>query len=495
MTETSNYLAFDLGASSGRAVIGRFDGERLLLEEIHRFSNGPVRVIDSLHWNVLSLFSEMKTGLGKAAGQCKGRLAALGVDTWGVDFGLLDKTGALLGNPFHYRDNRTDGMLEQAFAVVPRDEVFRHTGIQFMQINSLFQLVAMVQKKSPILDAADCLLFMPDLFNYWFTGRKSCEYTIASTSQCYNMQENGWAVSLLAGLDIPTHIFQEVIQPGSAIGPLLPFLASEAGLGSNVPVIAPGTHDTASAVAAVPVSNADAGSFAYLSSGTWSLLGVELAAPVINQDSLAANVTNEGGVENTIRLLKNLGGLWIVQECRRIWAQQGEEHSFASLAEMAAQAPSFMAMIDPDDDLFLSPGDMAARIRHYCERTGQTAPTGKGEVIRVALESLALKYRLVLEKLEALTGRPTEIIHIVGGGTQNKLLNQFAANAMQRRVVTGPIEATAIGNILLQMLAIGQISSLNEGREIVQKSFPVESYYPENRDDWGQAYEQFLNLI
>ncbi len=495
MPQTTNFLAFDLGASSGRAVIGKFDGERLSLEEAHRFDNGPTRILNSLHWNVLSLFTEIKTGLSRAAAQLNGDIAALGLDTWGVDFGLLDKHGELIGNPYHYRDSRTDGILEEAFALASREDIFQQTGIQFMQINSLFQLLTMARQKSPALDMADTLLFMPDLFNYWLTGQKTNEYTIASTSQAYNMKQGRWATELLEKLGIPPHIFLDVIQPGTELGPVLPRLTAETGLTGSVPVIAPGCHDTASAVAAVPVSEADQGRFAYLSSGTWSLLGVELAAPVINQKSLAYNVTNEGGVQNSIRLLKNLGGLWLVQECRRVWAQQGAAHSFAELTDMAADAPSFAALIDPDAPLFLAPGDMGARIVDYCRQTGQTAPESKGGIIRVALEGLALKYRGVLERLEELADNRLEVIHIVGGGTQNRLLNQFTANATGRRVVTGPIEATALGNILMQMLATGHTSSLHEGRAIVKKSFPVETYLPENTIAWNEAYGQFRRLL
>lgn len=494
MSETKNFLAFDLGASNGRAVIGRFDGQQLSLEEIHRFDNGPTQLLDSLHWDALNLFNEMKTGLAKAVSRVEGPIAAFGLDTWGVDFGLLDKRGELIGNPYHYRDSRTNGMVERAFELIPREEVFGQTGIQFMQLNSLFQLLAMVEQKSPALEIADRLLFMPDLFNYWFTGQKANEFTITSTSQAYNMARNEWASPLLTKLGIPTHIFGQVIRPGSRLGSLLPAIAEETGAGA-VPVIAPGCHDTASAVAAVPVDEADVGRFAYLSSGTWSLLGVELPAPVINAKSLAYNVTNEGGVENTIRLLKNLGGLWVVQECRRVWAQQGQEYSYAELTQLAANASPFAALIDPDDTSFLAPGDMPARLVDFCRRTGQRPPESKGEFIRAALESLALKYRWVVEKLEELIERPIEVVHIVGGGTQNKLLNQFAANATGRRVVTGPIEATAIGNILLQMLALGQISSLSEGRAVVRRSFPVETYEPQDTQAWAEAYGRFLKTI
>ncbi len=492
MTKTANFLAFDLGAESGRAVVGRFDGEQLSLEEMHRFANGSTRIHDSLHWNALNLFSEMKHGLAKAVNELDSELSAFGLDTWGVDFGLLDRAGNLIGNPYHYRDSRTDGMVGKSFEIVPREEIFAQTGIQFMQLNTLFQLLAMAQQKSPALEIADSLLMMPDLFNYWFTGRKCNEFTIASTSQCFNMQQNQWATPLLEKLGLPAHIFQEVIQPGTELGSLLPTIAKKVGLSCDLPVIAPGCHDTACAVAAAPVAKADVDEFAYLSSGTWSLMGVETAAPVIDEKSLAYNFTNEGGVQNTIRLLKNIMGLWLVQECRRTWAQEGDELSYDELTHLAAKAAPFAALLDPEDDSFLAPGDMPARIRDFCRRTGQTPPESKGAFIRGILESLALKYRWVVDKLEEMTGRPITVVHIMGGGTQNRLLNQFAANATGRRVITGPVEATAIGNILLQMLALGRINSLDEGRAIVKRSFPIEIYQPENIEAWAEVYQCFL---
>lgn len=497
MTTTTNFLAFDLGAESGRAVVGRFDGERLSLEEMHRFANGPTRIHDSLYWNALNLFAEMKHGLAKTVNERGLEVTAVGVDTWGVDFGLLDRAGQLIGQPYHYRDSRTNGMVEKAFEIVPRRDIFEQTGLQFMQLNSLFQLLALVQQKSPTLEISDSLLFMPDLFNYWFTGQKANEYTIASTSQCYNMQQNDWAVALLKELNIPTHLFrqQKIVQPGANIGRLLPTIVEELGLKHPLAVIAPGTHDTASAVAAVPVSNAERDSFAYLSSGTWSLLGVEIPAPIINELSLAYNFTNEGGVQNTIRLLKNIMGLWLVQESRRTWAHQGEELSYAGLARLAEEASPFTAFVDPDDASFLAPGDMPGRIRDFCGRTGQALPESKGAIIRCALESLALKYRWVIEKLEEMTGRKLTVVHIVGGGSQNRLLNQFTANATGRRVVTGPIEATAIGNILMQMLALGHIDSLSQGRELVRCSFPVETYEPQDITAWDDAYGKFVKLL
>lgn len=495
MTQTKNFLAFDLGAESGRAVVGRFDGEKLALEEIHRFPNGPTRVHGSLYWNVLLLFAEMKNGLAKAVRENGLAIAAIGLDTWGVDYGLLDRQGRLIGNPYHYRDSRTDGMIDRACQIVPRAEIFAQTGLQFMQLNTLFQLFAMAQQRDPALEMADSLLMMPDLFNYWFTGQKACEYTIASTSQCYNMQQNEWSTDLLQKLGIPTHIFQNIIQPGTELGPLLPALAQEIGVNENIPVIAPGCHDTASAVAAVPVDESVKNSFAYISSGTWSLVGAEIAAPVINDKCLAYNFTNEGGVQNSIRLLKNLGGLWLVQESRRTWAQQGQELSYDHLTRLAEEAAPFAALIDPDDPLFLAPGDMPARIVDFCRRSGQMPPQSKGALVRCALESLALKYRWVISRLEELTERPISTVHIVGGGTQNRLLNQFTANATGRPVITGPIEATAIGNILMQMLAVGEIGSLDEGRQIARRSFAVETYQPQENIAWDEAYEQLLKLM
>jgi rhamnulokinase len=495
MTKTVNFLAFDLGAESGRAVVGRFDGERLSLEEMHRFANGPTRIHNSLHWNVLNLFAEMKYGLAETVNEHGVAVASFGVDAWGVDFSLLDRTGNLVGNPYHYRDSRTDGMVEKACEIVPREEIFSQTGLQFMQLNSLFQLFAMAQQNSPALEIADTLLFMPDLFHYWFTSQKVNEFTIASTSQCYNMQQKRWATPLLERLGLPTDIFQEVVQPGTELGPMLPSIAEELGLRGTIVVITPGSHDTASAVAAVPVAETDKESFAYLSSGTWSLMGVETTDPIVNEHSLAYNFTNEGGVQNTIRLLKNIMGLWLVQESRRTWAQQDEDLSYDALTRLASQATPFAAIVDPDDASFLAPGDMPARIRDFCQRTGQTLPDGKGAVVRCALESLALKYRWVSEKAEEITGRTLTAVHIVGGGSRNQLLNQFTANATGRRVVTGPIEATAIGNILMQMLALGHISSLSEGRELVRRSFPVETYEPEDGAAWDEAYERFVKLV
>lgn len=495
MTQTTNFLAFDLGAESGRAVVGRFDGERLSLVETHRFANGPTRIHDHLYWNSFDLFTQMKQGLARSSQQLGAEISALGLDTWGVDFGLLDRNGTLMGQPYHYRDGHTDGMVEKALATVSRTEIFEQTGIQFMQLNTLFQLLAMAEAKSPALETAASLLMMPDLFNYWFTGRQASEFTIASTSQCFNMARGQWATSLLEKLGLPSHIFRAVIQPGTELGPLLPAIVNELGLSGHIRVIAPGCHDTASAVAAVPVAEADTENFVYISSGTWSLVGTEIFSPVINEKSLAYNFTNEGGVQNTIRLLKNLGGLWLVQECRRTWAQEGSELSYDDLTRLAEEATSFVALIDPDDSSFLAPGDMPARLHSFCTRTGQRPPASQGEFVRCALEGLALKYRWVVDKVEELIERPITVVHIVGGGAQNRLLNQFTANATGRPVVAGPVEATAIGNILMQMLAVGRISSLGQGRDIVRRSFPVETYRPVESAAWEEAYQRFVKLV
>ncbi len=494
MAETANFLAFDLGASSGRAVVGQFDGRLLRLKEMHRFPNGPVSIHNSLYWNVLDLFSQIKTSLAKTIQEQNIPLAALGLDTWGVDFGLLDRTGHLIGCPYHYRDSRTDGMIEKACEQVPQEEIFQQTGLQFMQINSLYQLLAMALHQSPALEMAETLLMMPDLLNYWLTGQKTVEFTIASTSQCYNIRRGDWATPLLEKLGRPTHIFPPVIQPGTELGSLLPTITKELDIDA-IPVIAPGCHDTASAVAAVPVTEENESNFAYISSGTWSLIGAETTAPVITDKSLAYNFTNEGGVQNTVRLLKNVTGLWLVQECRRTWAQQGSNLSYTTLTRLAAEAAPFKAMLNSDDPTFLPPGDMPARIRQYCRQANQPPPEGKGGLVRCILESLAFKYRWVIEKLEELTGRPVEVVHIVGGGTKNQLLNQFAADATGRPVVTGPVEATAIGNVLMQMLAMGKISSLREGRALVRQSFPLETYQPQNTPAWTDAYHRYLALL
>lgn len=484
-----NYLAFDLGAESGRAILGRLEGERLSLEEIHRFPNGPVRVHGHLHWDALRMWSEILHGLRLAARR-SGGLASLGVDTWGVDFGLLDASGELIGNPYHYRDSRTDGMMEAAFERVPRAEIYRQTGIQFMQLNSLYQLLAMRLGKAPALDCAAALLTMPDLFNFWLTGQMASEFTIATTTQCFNPTRADWAWELLDALQIPRRLFQPIRQPASILANLHPEVSQETGAG-ELPVVAVGSHDTASAVAAVP---AESERIVFISSGTWSLLGSEVPRPVISEQSLDFNFTNEGGIGGRYRFLKNISGLWLVQECRRAWAAAGQEYSYAELTQLAAAAPPFHSLVDPNAPEFLHPGEMPQRIGRYCLQRGQPAPTGVGQFVRCALESLALAYRQAIGQLEQTLGYRLEAVHIVGGGSQNRLLNQFTADATGKPVIAGPVEATAIGNLLVQAMALGRLSSLDEARQVVRRSFPLETFEPARGQAWDEAYQRWLAL-
>mgnify|MGYP001765377958 CR=1 FL=1 len=479
-----NYLSIDLGAESGRMIIGTLEDHRLSLNEIHRFGNGPVSLPDGLHWDVLRLWSEIKTGLSMAVAQTP--LASLGLDTWGVDFALLDSAGALLSNPYHYRDKRTDGMLARAFRYVPRELIFAQTGTQFMQINALYQLLAMSLAESPLLDAARTFLTIPDLFNYWLCGEKVSEFTVATTTQCFDPLRRAWAAPLLEVLDIPTHFLPPVCGPGTALGELLPAVATETGA-SSLPVIAPACHDTGSAVAAVPAK--DEG-FAWLSSGTWSILGAEVRQPNLSDQALVCNFTNEGGVFGTWRLCKNIMGLWFIQECKRQW-----NLSYDELTYLAMQAEPFLAVIDVDNDVFLHPGDMPEKIRRYCADTHQTLPETRGEIVRVALESLALKYRSVLESLDGLVGKRLEPLHIIGGGTRNTLLNQFTADATQRTVIAGPAEATAIGNILMQAITLGHLSSLAEARSVVCGSCDPKVYEPHSSAGWDEAFARLQKVM
>jgi rhamnulokinase len=385
-------------------------------------------------------------------------------------------------------------MMEEAFRRVPRAEIFQQTGIQFMQLNSLYQLLSMAVRNAPALSIAETFLTMPDLFNYWLTGEKVCEFTNATTTQCYDPRRQGWADDLLGRLGIPPRIFPEVVPAGTDLGPLLPHVAEETGLagGAGFSVIAPACHDTGSAVVAVP---AEGGDFAWISSGTWSVVGAEVADAVINEHTLRHNFTNEGGVAGTYRLSRNVMGLWLVQECRRTWARRGEDYSYGELSEMASQAEPFPAVLDPDDGAFLKPGDMPSRIQDYCRRTGQTVPQTKGAILRCALEGVALKYRWVFDRLDEMLGKRLEPLHIVGGGTQNQLLSQFAADATGRTVVAGPIEATAAGNVLVQMMAQGKVGSVWEGREVVRRSFPLTTYEPGDGAGWADAYARLLELL
>ncbi len=490
MPNAKHFLAFDLGAESGRGILGRLDGSRLSLEIIHRFPNGAVRTLDALHWDVLRLYSEMLQTLRRCAAQ-HGALDGIGVDTWGVDFALLGRGGVLLGNPRHYRDPYTEGIMEQAFARVPRAEIFRHTGIQFMRFNTLFQLLALQRDRSPLLDMAETLLFMPDLFHYWFTGIKVNEYTDASTSQMLDANTRSWSHELIRAFALPSQIFGTLIQPGAVLGPLRPSIMQETGINA-ASVIAPASHDTASAIVAVPAS---VPSWAYISSGTWSLMGVEWKQPLVSDAAREANFTNEGGVGGTIRFLKNIMGLWLVQECRRAWERAGTVYSYDELMRQAETAPPFVSLVNPDEPSFLLPANMPAALADFCRKTGQPAPDSVGATVRCALESLALCYRWVLERLETLTGQRAEVIHIVGGGSQNALLNQFTAEACNRPVLAGPVEATAIGNVLVQALGAGVLGSVTDARKVVRRSFEVRTFTPHQPDAWQAPYERFCKLL
>jgi rhamnulokinase len=483
-------LAFDLGAESGRGVLGLFDGGQLRLEVVHRFPNGPVRTLDTMHWDVLRLYGEMLGTLRHCAAD-HGEIASIGVDTWGVDFGLLGRGGTLLGNPRHYRDPHTEGIMEFAFAKVPRAEIFRQTGLQFMRFNSLFQLLALQRDRSPLLDVTENLLFMPDLLHYFFTGLKVNEFTNATTSQFYDLTGKSWAYRLLKMFDLPSKILGTIIQPGTVLGPLRASIASETGI-RPVPVIAPATHDTGSAIAAVPARGT---SWAYISSGTWSLMGAELSAPLINDKALEYNFTNEGGVNGTIRFLKNIMGLWLVQECRRAWEREAKMYSYEDLTRMAEAAPAFVSVVNPDDAGFILPDNMPRALADFCRKTNQPAPVEAGTVVRCALESLALRYRWVLERLEELLGRKLETTHVVGGGCQNTLLCQFTADACNRAVLAGPVEATAIGNVLVQAVGLGILGSLSEAREVVRNSFEVRTYTPKDPGAWEEPYQRFLKFV
>ncbi len=484
-------LAFDYGASSGRGILGSFDGEKLSLDEVHRFANEPVTVGKSLYWDILRLYHEMQQGILKCAAKWDKDLAAIGIDTWGVDFGLLDTAGRLLGNPYHYRDGNTAGMMEKACETVPGRRIYEQTGTQFQSFNSLYQLLSMKADNSPLLEKAGTMLFIPDLLRYFLTGEKSTEYTIASTAQMLDVNSGDWAGSLLDKLGIPKNILTGIIDAGTITGRLTANVSAELGVG-NIPVVAVAEHDTGSAVVSVP---APGGSQAYLSSGTWSLLGVESAAPVINDDTFKLNYTNEGGFNRTIRLLKNIMGLWIYQECKRTWERAGEVMSFDELEEGAAKSEPFMALIDPDDGSFYSPGGMPEKIREYCRKTGQAVPETKPQIVRCIMESLALKYRMALEGLEKIVGYPLPRLHIVGGGCKNTMLSQFTANAIARPVIAGPVEATAIGNLTAQLIALGEVKDLPEGRTMIRNSFRLTEYVPEEIGAWDEAYERLIKII
>lgn len=476
-----NYLAFDIGAESGRAVLVRLSGDVLQIEELHRFANHPLQEAGSLRWDVKRLWLELR----KALSQIECKLEGVGVDTWGVDYALLDQAGALLENPYHYRDTRTNGIPEEVFGSVSKEQIYSITGIQFMPINTLYQLFAVKKQNPEVLKRASRLLMIPDLFHYWMTGNAVCEYTNASTSQMVNAVSRTWDSTLVEALDLPSSLLAPIVEAGSVIGRLLPESGTTELAGT--PVIAPATHDTGSAIAAITAREGTA----FISSGTWSLVGTEVDSPILSAEALRLNFSNEGGVNRTTRLLKNVMGLWIIRRCRECWKQNGNSPDYAQLIESAATQPAFAHWIDPDDEMFLAPPNMCSVIDEFCVRTHQTSPASPAAYTRTILESLAMKYRQVIQDLERVAGRAIEQIRIIGGGSQNRLLNQFTADATGRRVLAGPVEATALGNAAIQIVASGAVHSLKEVRAMIERSFPVEAFEPRDTERWIKAAERF----
>ncbi|MCR5484195.1 MAG: rhamnulokinase [Clostridiales bacterium] len=486
MSDPFRVLAFDFGASSGRAIIGSFDGNKITLNEVHRFQNDPVEVNGTVFWDVLRLFYEIKQGLLKAS--AVGKFESVGIDTWGVDFGLLDKQGYLLENPVHYRDSRTKGLVDEAFRLFPKEDFYYETGIQFMELNTVFQLFALKKYRPELLERADRLLFMPDLLSYMLTGKKVTEYSIATTSQLVSIKTKKWSNAVFSSLGLPEDIFGEIIPSGTVIGKLSDSLCAELGI-DTADVVSVCGHDTQSAITAVPSSEKD---FIFLSSGTWSLFGTELEKPIVNKTSLEMNVTNEGGYKGSTGFLKNIIGLWLIQESRRHWNRGGENYSYADLERLALGAEPFKCFIDPDAPEFVPHGDIPGRVRDFCARTGQYVPGTVGEIMRCIYESLAMKYRETFEKIKDCTNKDYGVIHVIGGGTKDTLLCKMTSNACERTVKAGPIEATVLGNIAVQLMAAGKIKDISEARRIISESENVTVYAPEKTDEWREAYKKYL---
>ena len=477
------YLAFDLGAESGRAVLAHLRSGVLKIEEIHRFPNKPIECDGSLHWDVRSLWFEMRQALTRLE---KVELESIGVDAWGVDYALLGERGELLQDPYHYRDRRTAGVMEEVIRKLPKHEIYQATGIQFMRINTLYQLFAARRADPKLFEAAKQLITIPDLFHYWLSGSAVCEFTNATTTQMIDPVTRTWATGLMQRLDLPVGLLSPLAEPGSILGTLLPDVAGQSSL-AGTKIIAPASHDTGSAVAAISARNGTA----FISSGTWSLVGTELDAPVITSEAMRLNFTNEGGVNGTTRLLKNVMGLWMIQCCRQSWTAQGQDYDYGEMIAMAEHAPAFHHLVDPDDESFLRPANMLAAINDFCDRTKQSAPQDPSAYMRAICESLAFKYRMVIRNLEHVTGKRIDQIRIIGGGSKNRFLNQLTADATGRKVLAGPAEATALGNIAVQILSTGGASSLQAVRDLVDRSFPTEIFEPIATDEWDRHAERF----
>lgn len=486
---TKRVLAFDFGASSGRAIIGCFDGDKITLEEVHRFSNDPVSVGGTVYWDVLRLFYEIKQGIIKA--KIAGGFDSIGIDTWGVDFGLIDSEGKLMENPVHYRDARTAGLVDEAFKTMPKEKLYGITGIQFMELNTLFQLIALKKYRPWMLERADKMLFMPDLFGYMLTGKMCAEYSIASTSQLIDLDKRTWSKEILDAFGIKESVFAPLVQPGTVLGELSKEICEECGV-DPVPVISVCGHDTQSAITSVPCEDGD---FAFLSSGTWSLFGTELDKPIVNETSMNINITNEGGFDGSTGFLKNIIGLWLIQESRRQWKREGKEYSYADLEKLALAAEPFKCFIDPDAPEFVPHGNIPERVREFCRKTGQYVPETVGEIMRCIYESLAMKYRLTFEKLRECTERDYPVIHVIGGGTKDGLLCQMTANSCDRTVKAGPIEATVMGNVAVQLMSDGSVKNIGQARKIVAESSELKTFEPKDTDKWAGAYEDFLKII
>lgn len=486
---TKRVLAFDFGASSGRAIIGCFDGDKITLEEVHRFSNDPVSVGGTVYWDVLRLFYEIKQGIIKA--KIAGGFDSIGIDTWGVDFGLIDSEGKLMENPVHYRDVRTVGLVDEAFKTMPKEKLYGITGIQFMELNTLFQLISLKKYRPWMLERADKMLFMPDLFGYMLTGKMCAEYSIASTSQLIDLDKKTWSREILDAFGIKESVFAPLVQPGTVLGELSKEVCEECGV-DPVPVISVCGHDTQSAITSVPCED---GAFAFLSSGTWSLFGTELDKPIVNETSMNINITNEGGFDGSTGFLKNIIGLWFIQESRRQWKREGKEYSYADLEKLALAAEPFKCFIDPDAPEFVPHGNIPERVREFCRKTGQYVPETVGEIMRCIYESLAMKYRLTFEKLRECTERDYPVIHVIGGGTKDGLLCQMTANSCDRTVKAGPIEATVMGNVAVQLMSDGSVKNIGQARKIVADSSELKTFEPKDTDKWAGAYEDFLKII
>lgn len=482
-------LAFDFGASSGRAMLGEFDGEKITLTEAHRFDNNPVMIHNTFYWDVLNLFFEIKQGITKA--RALGEFSTIGIDTWGVDFGLLDKRGDLLENPIHYRDLRTSGMIEEVCNIVGRDNLYNVTGNQFMELNTIFQLYALAKQRPEVLERAECALLMPDLLGYFLTGKRTAEYSIASTTQLMNAYTKQWNKDMMRQLGIPGDLFPDIVKSGTVLGPVTEEICGELGI-HGVNVISVTGHDTACAVVAAPATEED---FIYISCGTWSLFGTETKEPIIGEKSMEYNITNEGGYDYTTRFLKNIIGLWLIQETRRQYRREGRQYSYNDLEKHALASEPFKYFIDPDAQDFVPPGDIPGRVREFCKRTGQGEPQTVGEIMRCIYESIAMKYRYAFHMIKDCTDKDYRYIHMVGGGTKDNLLCRMTASSTGCKIVAGPIEATALGNIAVQLMASGDIADMKEARRIITNSFDPVEYQPVDTDKWDAAYSRFCGFV